>query len=127
MEFQIIGRAEQFMRTLAGMFDRGAGAFRQPRPQNRMGQIGRRLGPVANGIENRGLAVSQPLDLRENIPHPVAFLAPVAQLRQGLAVNRFLRRKKPPEIENYIHVLCYIVKISTGICDQLQRITRFCP
>ena len=50
-----------------------------------MGEIGARLGEAREGVAAGHGARAQPLDLREDEPHPVALLAPARRARPWLA------------------------------------------
>ena len=76
------------------------GAFDQSRPEHRMGQIGPRFGEVRDRVRLGYGAAPEPGDLGEDEPHPVAGLAALAQLADGLTIGlvRVLGKDEPVEI-----------------------------
>ena len=65
-----------------------------------MGQIGLRFGEVRDGVRLGHPAAPEPGDLREDEPHPMTGLAPLAQLADGLTIGlvRILGEDEPVEI-----------------------------
>ena len=78
--------------------DQDAAAFHQPRPEQRMGEIGPRRLEIGEPELPRHVAAAESAQLREDEPHPVAALVPLRQFAQhgiehrGLGVDETLQR-----------------------------------
>src|SRR5690606_5295329 len=98
-EFQRVDRAEdRFRAARPGPAEHRLGAFDQAWPEQAMVEIGARLDQVGDGVEPRGGASSEPRDLREDEPHPVAALGAGPQLAERLVVDAALRLDETGEV-----------------------------
>ena len=70
-QFHVVGGAEYLERREALDLLRGLGALHQPGSEYRMRQVRLRLLDAADGVVDRRRTASQPLELREDVPHPV--------------------------------------------------------
>jgi hypothetical protein len=86
-ELDRIDSAEDLLSAESLMGGDELGAFQQPRPEHRMCQVGPGLRKITDRVRlGRGTA-PEPCDLREDEPHPVTGLAPLAQLRYRLPIR----------------------------------------
>src|SRR5271169_3153031 len=87
----------QIIRVAEDLFDRSSrdeiyqpGAFGEPRAEDRVLQISSGFRLRRNGEFASHRTGAEALDLREDEPHPVAFLPAVPQFGADLVVNRVL-------------------------------------
>src|SRR5579863_9769444 len=66
-------------------------------------QIGLRLRPRGDGVFVRHRARAEPLDLREDEPHPVASFLPLPQFRNDALISRRLSVDEAPQIVGIVH------------------------
>src|SRR5665213_413936 len=96
MEFQTIRMAENILDRSPLGFGHEPRTFAQSRPKHRVTQICLRLAERRDGVLARRSALPETVDLRKDVPHPVAVLAARAELRNRLRVNAALRVHEAP-------------------------------
>ena len=86
-QLQRVDAAQDVVGGPAGVAQHRLGAFDQPGPEHGVRQIAARFGQVLDRVRLSHAAASEPRDLREDEPHPMAAFLPGAQLGQGLLVG----------------------------------------
>ena len=91
-------------------------------------EIGPRLFPPLDREAARRRALPQPRDLREDVPHPVAVLAPATELGERALVDAFLGCDEAIEIEGGRcgHARSVIDAVRTVTPKQARRATATC-
>src|SRR5260370_8769936 len=100
MELEIVGIPQNVFDRLAPGGRHELSTFAQPVAQYRVTPKRPRLIETQDGIPLRHGAAPQPLDLRKDVPHPVALLAALPQLAQDLAKYLPLRIDESLQILN---------------------------
>src|ERR1700683_1640038 len=90
MEFQTVRKAEDVLDRGALRRDGGPAAVPKPGSEQRVTLIGLRLVDRGYGVPLRHGALPETLDLRKDVPHPVAFLAAGPKLRLRPLVHALL-------------------------------------
>ena len=93
-----VDRAEDVLRRSPRRFEDRPRALEEPRPDDRMGEVGTRLGERPDGVAARHLAATQARELGQDEPHPVARLAPQPKFGERSRVGRKLSGNEPLEI-----------------------------
>ena len=102
-EFEIVGRAENFVeRCVFNLVDE-ARAFAEARAENGMLKIGAGFVERGKSEISRGGAEAEALDLRENEPHPVGSFAAGAEFAYDIIVNVVLRIEKTLQVVGIGH------------------------
>ena len=102
-ELHLVDRAEDIPRSLAFNIERETGAFPQPRPKDRVREIGLRLVERGDREADRHRALAEACDLGKDEPHPVALLSPGLKFLTHSIVGRRLRIDEAFEVERIRH------------------------
>jgi len=97
-QFQVVGKTEDFRRGPALNSDRRRGALQQPRSEDRVVEIGPGLLNALDRVMLRRRTDRQPIDLRENVPHPMCALSSAPDFRESLVVVVRLRLQKSAQV-----------------------------
>src|SRR5690606_36083539 len=93
-KLEVIRSAENCPRIGDGQVQQNRRDLTQPCAQYGMIKLRFGLGEICDTVMFRGTALTQPFELREHKPHPVAFLAPGPQFLNCSFVNSFLSTDK---------------------------------
>src|SRR5258708_23478404 len=103
MELEIVGMPQDVLDRVAAGGRHELSTCAQPVSQFRVSPKRPRLIETQDGIPLRHGAAPQPLDLRKDVPHPVALLAALPQLAQDLAKYLPLRIDESLQIVKIAH------------------------
>src|SRR5207253_6675587 len=97
-QFQVVGGTEDLPRGSALEADDRLGALQQPRPEDRVIEVGPGLVETLNRVALGGRAESEPIDLREDVPHPVRALPAARDFRERRLVVALLGLQETAEV-----------------------------